>query len=96
MDELVKRFGVLVHRTAWDMQNAGYFIGSDELGKADQTFLDDVLQRRLAEELLPTALYDLTEIVETLTKRRLIVLIDEYDTPVSNATQNGYFSEVRL
>jgi hypothetical protein len=81
---------------ARDMQNAGYFIGSDELGKADQTFLDDVFQRRLAEELLPTALYDLTQIVETLTKRRLIVLIDEYDAPVSNATQNGFFSEVRL
>jgi hypothetical protein len=39
-------------------------------------------------------LYNLTKVVAQLTKRRPIVLIDEYDTPISYAAKNGYFPDV--
>ena len=94
MDDLLEQFGELVFNIARVMQNVGSFSGSQELGQAYQTFLRDVLERRLPKEQLPTALYDLTVVVHQLTKRRPIVLIDEYDTPTSYAVQNGYFPDV--
>jgi hypothetical protein len=94
MDDLLGKFGELVSDIAQEMQNAGYFSGSHELGEAYQTFLRDVLRGQLAKGKLPRALYKLTELVHQLTKRRPIVLIDEYDTPTSYAVQNGYFPDV--
>jgi hypothetical protein len=94
MDDLLQQFGELVCEIAQDMQNDGYFSGSHELGEAYQTFLRNLLERRLAKEQFPRALYNLTKIVGKLTKRRPIVLIDEYDTPISYAVQHGYFPEV--
>jgi hypothetical protein len=94
MDDLLEQFGDLVFEIARDMQNNGYFSGSQELGEPYQTFLHDVLGRRLAKERLPRSLYNLTKGVAKLTKRTPIVLIDEYDTPISYAVQNGYFPDV--
>lgn len=94
MDDLLEQFGSLVSDIAMDMQNVGYFPGSQELGDGYQTFLRDALQGQLPKEQLPRALYRLTKIVAKLTNRRPIVLIDEYDTPTSYAVQNGYFPDV--
>jgi hypothetical protein len=94
MDDLLEQFGVLVSDIALEMQLQGYFSGSHELEEGFQMFLHDVLRGRLAKEKLPSALYNLTRLVHHLTKRRPIVLIDEYDTPTSYAVQNGYFSDV--
>lgn len=94
MDDLLRQFGELLFETAQDMQNNGYFSGSHMLGEAYQTFLRDVLERRLGKKQFPRALYHLTRIVHKLTKRRSIVLIDEYDTPTSYAVHHGYFPEV--
>jgi hypothetical protein len=77
-----------------DMQNDGYFLGSQELGEEYQTFLRNVLQRQLPKTQLYTALYKLTKVVALLTHRSLIVLIDEYDTPTLYAVQNNYFPDV--
>jgi hypothetical protein len=68
--------------------------GSQELVFEYQTFLRDVLRRQLPKTQLYTALYELTKVVARLTHRRLIVLIDGYDTPTSYAVQNNYFSDV--
>jgi hypothetical protein len=43
MDDLLEQFGELVFDIARDVQNDGYFSGSQELGEAYQTFLHDVL-----------------------------------------------------
>ena len=94
MDDLLKQFSELVFNIARDMENDGYFIGSQELGEAQQTFLHDVLHRRLGKKQLPTVLYRLTKVVAKLTEMTPIVLIDEYDTPISYAVQNGYFLDV--
>ena len=94
MDNLLEQFGELVSDIAAELQNAGCFSGSHELGEAYQTFLRDVLRGQLAKEKLHRALYKLTKVVHQLTKRRPIVLIDEYDTPTSYAVQNGYFPDV--
>jgi hypothetical protein len=94
MDDLLRQFGELVSHIAQDLENKGCFPNRQELGEGYQTFLADVLGGRLAKAKLPNALYRLTNIVDELTKRRPIVLIDDYDTPISYAVQNGYFPVV--
>jgi hypothetical protein len=93
MEMLVKRFRQLVRKVAGDVKNSGHFNNSSVLDEDDRTFIDDARKSRLDEDQLPDALYDLTRIVEKLTNRRVIVLIDEYDTPISHAIKNGYSSE---
>jgi hypothetical protein len=94
MDDLQERFGKLIYDIAQDMQNDGYFFGSRELGDGYQTFLRDILRGQLPKAQLPMALYNLTKVIARLTKRNIIVLIDEYDTPTSYAVQYGYFPDV--
>ena len=94
MDDLLEQFGELVSDIVWDMQNDGYFSGCQDLGEVYQTFLHDLLGQWLAKKQLPRMLYNLTRVIAKLTKRRPIVLIDEYDTPTSYAVQNGYFPDI--
>ncbi len=94
MAGLEKRFGELVYTIAGRMEKNGYFLGSQELGQYQKAFLRDVLQGALPKDKLPMALYNLTEVIAKLTKRKVVVLINEYDTPTSDSFQNGYFSDV--
>jgi hypothetical protein len=73
MDDLLEQFGQLVFNVARDMQNDAYFSGSQELGEACQTFLRDVLLRRLPKEELPEALYYLSKVVAQLQRFRKIM-----------------------
>jgi hypothetical protein len=95
MDDLEKQFSDLVYDIAKDMESHGYFCGSEELvGQGQKRLLRDVLQRQLPEAQLPMALYRLTKVIAELTKRKPIVLIDEYYTPISNAFQHGHSPDV--
>ena len=95
MADLQKQFSGLVYDIAEEMESHGYFLGSEELpGRGKKRFLRHVLERRLSEAQVPHALYKLTKIIEKLTKRKTIVLIDEYDTPTSISFQHDYFLEV--
>jgi hypothetical protein len=94
MDELKEQFSELVYDIAGRMERNGYFVGSQELGQDQKTFLRDVQQRQLRIAQLPMALYNLTTVTAALTKRGIIVLIDEYDTPTSYAFQQGYYPDV--
>jgi hypothetical protein len=59
-----------------------------------QTFLNDVLREKLDDSKWAKVLYKLTKLLHTLYGREVIVLIDDYDSPLSHAAPHGYFSEV--
>ena len=91
MDELLQQFRRHVSKIARQLLKAGYLNNRGELVKPDQDFLEQALSNKLADEDLPAALYQLTEIVHQLTNREVVVLVDEYDTPTSHALQHDYF-----
>jgi hypothetical protein len=95
MDELLQEFKKRVTRIAQGLGDSGFFKNRQELGDSLQTFLREVLEMKLAESTLPEALFDLTQVLHTLSNRPVILLVDEYDTPTSHAVQHGYFPEVR-
>jgi hypothetical protein len=94
MDELLQKFKKYVSRIAHQLERDGLFKDTRDLHKRDQTFLDEVLTEKLEDSSWPTALFKLTRLLHTLHKKEVLVLVDEYDTPMSHAVQHGYFSEV--
>jgi Predicted AAA-ATPase. len=76
------------------LQAAGYFKSSSDLLPSQRKFLQDLLKRRLPRSDWRQALRRLCEFVSVLTKRKTIVLVDEYDTPMSEALECGYLDEV--
>lgn len=67
-----------------------------ELPEDLQMFYKDVLNDTLSDSLWSRVLFKLTEMLGLLHRSRVIVLIDEYDTPSSYALQHGYSVEVCL
>jgi len=94
MDELLDTFKCQISAAVRNLERAGCFSNFEELDGGDRTFLDEVTKGPLAAVDWADVLFRLTEIVHILTKNRVIVLVDEYDTPTSDAVRHGYFSAV--
>lgn len=95
MDGLLQKFKNNVTRLALELEDSGFFKNRQELGNNSQKRLTNILSKRLDDSEWPTALFELTQILHILTKREVIVLIDEYDTPTSHAVECNYFPAVR-
>lgn len=68
----------------------------------DQLSLLDSLDKEFYEQIIsktgnpldPRSLYSLTEILCTIYEKRVMLFIDEYDTPLVHAQQNGYYEDM--
>ena len=93
-DDLVEGFKDQVVEIAEDLKDHGYFKSKLELSHTKRKFLRHLLKRKLPDRNWTRALYLLTDIVHKLAKREVIVLVDEHDTPMSEALRRGYLEEV--
>ena len=94
MDQLLQDFKNHVSVIAQQLETSGKFNNRGELGNSEQLFLDNVLRKTLDDSEWPTVLFRLTTLLNTLTKRLVVVLVDEFDTPTSCAVHHGYFDDV--
>jgi hypothetical protein len=94
MPILLQHFKVRLNIIAGELEPAGNFKSRGELGEVEKSFLDKVMNNTLADSECKTALFRLTVVLQQLSKRKVVVLIDEYDTPTSYAARHGYFEEV--
>ena len=60
----------------------------------DRQYVEDVLAKRLRGSDLAESLERLSEILAVATGRDVVILIDEYDTPVHAGFAHGYYDEV--
>ena len=93
---LKKEFRIQINAMALDLKNRGLLTNLHELDETDRTFLNQILDEELKAKIGVRALFRLTEVLHTLHRREVIVLVDEYDTPTSHATRYGYFTKVCL
>ena len=94
--DMLQEFKIQVMRVVQRLYNQGFLPNLDRLSNYQQEFLDAVLNEKLSDPRCDTVLLELTELLYTLHERRVVVLVDEYDTPTSYAVQHGYFSQVCL
>jgi hypothetical protein len=66
----------------------------NKLSKLSQTYLKDIMKFGLPDAEWPAIGLQLTRMLHRVNKKKVIILIDEYDTPMSSALQNGYLREV--
>lgn len=95
MKNMLEDFKTCIAGVARELEDTGSFKNRHELGLNSQKFLNGVLRKELDDSEWPTALFQLTRVLRTLHNKRVMVLVDEYDTPISYAVQHGYFPEVR-
>jgi len=71
-----------------------YLYESDRLDEQQKELFYSLFLRKATEEELQFALLFLTECLYTYHKKRVIVLLDEYDAPITNALMKGYYQEM--
>ena len=96
LGDLKGEFQKLVKTVVLDLLERGLLTNLHELHETSRTFVNQVVNRELPADEWPESLSKLTDILYTLHKREVIVLIDEYDTPTAHATRYAYFDEVCL
>ena len=67
---------------------------SDRLDERQKEMFHSYFMRRSTDEELQYSLYFLTECLYTYYQKRVIVLLDEYDSPIDNAERRGYYPEM--
>ena len=60
----------------------------------DRMWLNTILQKKADKSVLGETLRTMGRALAVYYRRPVIVLLDEYDTPVVNAAQNGYYDEM--
>ena len=94
MADLRNAFKTRVISMVRDLEDIGHFQNRDELPKNQRAVLDRVLGETLPDLEWPDVLFELSRILRNLHGNKTIVLIDEYDTPITNITKSPFALEV--
>ncbi|MEG0297922.1 MAG: AAA family ATPase [Clostridium sp.] len=60
----------------------------------DKKYFDSIVNVEASEELLEISLFKLSEYLNNYYKQKVIILIDEYDTPIHEGYFNNYYIEI--
>lgn len=71
-----------------------YLMQSEKLSEADKLFFNSVITGDIKDELLSTTLSELMLFLKLHYDRNVIVLIDEYDTPIQQGYMQGYYDSM--
>lgn len=75
-------------------QQHKYLLNSVELDEHEKNYIIDMLNGNLSEYLYYHSLNKLTYLLNKHYKKRVILLVDEYDTPIHSAYVHGYYEEM--
>ena len=67
---------------------------SDSLTDADRAYFDRILSINVNDVDVTSALYQLSDFLCRYYGKKVIILLDEYDTPMQEAYVNGYWNEI--
>ncbi len=67
---------------------------SDVLTDADRSFYDRILAPEIRDSDATSALYQLSDYLHRYYGKRVIILLDEYDTPMQEAYVHGFWEEM--
>ncbi len=67
---------------------------SDVLADADKAFFDRILAENVSNSDVTSSLYQLSSFMYRYYGKKVIILLDEYDTPMQEAYVDGYWNEL--
>ena len=67
---------------------------SDVLIEADKAFFDRILAMEISDSDATSALYQLSDYLQRYYGKKVIILLDEYDTPMQEAYVQGFWDEL--
>ena len=67
---------------------------SDIMTEADGSFFDRMLEQDVTDAVMTSSLYQLSDFLYRYYGKKVIILLDEYDTPMQEAYVNGYWTEL--
>ena len=71
-----------------------FLLDSDVLIEADKNFFRQVLAEEMKETVATSALYQLSNYLYRYYGKKVIILLDEYDTPMQEAYVHGFWEEL--
>ncbi|MDO4839947.1 MAG: AAA family ATPase [Desulfovibrionaceae bacterium] len=71
-----------------------YLLASESVAQSDKKMLQNYLDCEADEDTLALSLRTLSKAMRCHYKTPVVVLIDEYDVPVSHAEENGYYQDM--
>ena len=71
-----------------------YLRDSDVLTDADRLFFDRILALEIRDSDATSAIYQLSDFLYRYYEKKVIILLDEYDTPMQEAWLNGYWDDM--
>lgn len=91
------------YETAWDKIcevlrsiyiKFSFLKDSNVLENADRNFFEQVLESKMKESVATLALHHLSDYLQRYYGKKVIILLDEYDTPMQEAYVSGYWEEL--
>ena len=67
---------------------------SDVLEEADRDYFNQVLETEMKDSVATSALHHLSDYLYRYYGKKVIILLDEYNTPMQEAYVNGYWQEL--
>ncbi len=71
-----------------------YVRDSERLTQAEKVYYDRMLGEELKDNDITSALHQLSDFLYRFYEKKVIILLDEYDTPMQEAYVNGYWDEL--
>lgn len=71
-----------------------YLMDSDLLSQYDKRLLEVLLVKSTDADALENSLWNLSQLLNKHYGKKVIILIDEYDVPLSKAYDNGYYDQM--
>lgn len=90
-DVAIHRIGVLIHEV---FEKHRYLLQWDKLSSMASHLFDRVLNQKAEPKDLMDSIRILSEQLQRYHQQSVIILIDEYDTPIHAAYTNGYFQKM--
>lgn len=93
-DTFDKAYGGIANKISAVYNQYRYLLDSNSLAEEQKTIYRSILEEKATEIHLSNSLMNLTTHLHRHHRAKVVVLIDEYDTPIQSGYLHGYYDEI--
>ena len=73
-----------------------YLLDSNKINEIEKKKMKDIMNHQIEDSLYVSSLYFLSQLLYKHYNKKVVILIDEYDTPLEDSYQKGFYDEIIL